>query len=427
MEKQNVSQPLEVVVVGAGERSELYATYQDRRPDQLKVVGVVDPNEVRRKRFISKFDIPEENSFDSLEEFLRLQENLGAAIFNGTMDHLHVPTTIPLIERGYHILLEKPIGISKKEINKLQEAAIKHKVKILICHVLRYSPFYAEMKRRIHEGEIGKVLNIQTSEHVSYHHMAAAYIRGKWNSEEKCGSSILMAKSCHDLDLITWFKSGVKAPKISSYGSLMYFKPEHAPKGSGTRCLTDCKIERECPFSAKKQYIDKGMWNHYVWGKHEKAGRELTVEEKEKILKEISDFGKCVWRSDNDVYDHQSVLIEFEDGTTATHNLVGGSPKGDRTIHIIGSEGEILGKLSEGRFTIRKINLDVEGHFEEETVDVSILNDMHGGGDYPLVEDFVAIMRGGKPSLSTTTLADSIQGHLIGFKADELVKEQRKY
>lgn len=123
--------------------------------------------------------------------------------------------------------------------------------RVMICHVLRYAPFYVAVKERLLAGEIGDIINIQATEHVSYHHLAVSFVRGKWGNEEKCGAPMLLAKCCHDMDLIMWLKSGVAPRQVASFGSDFQFDPAKKPAGAGKRCLVDCGIEENCLYSAK--------------------------------------------------------------------------------------------------------------------------------------------------------------------------------
>jgi hypothetical protein len=232
---------------------------------------------------------------------------------------------------------------------------------------------------------------------------------------------MLMSKCSHDMDILMWMKSGVAPRWVSSFGSLMYFKPRHAPKGAGKRCLKDCRIEKKCPYSAKTMYVDRAFWKFYAWETVEHMGA-MTKAQKLKSLREDNPYGRCVWHCDNDVVDHQVVSIEFADGSTASHNMIGGTAKPFRQIHIIGTHGEIEGEMETGVFCVRHADLRGKHKHEEyaeETVDVNVGSDGHGGGDLRLVEDFVRVLRGQRPSLSTTHLEDSIHGALVGFAADE--------
>ena len=205
------------IIVGAGHRSMCYATYAKVRPDRFRIVGVADPDPIRCRKAMAAFGFGPDMVFHDAAD-LASRGKLSDAVINGTMDADHVPTTIPLLEKGYDVLLEKPFAVSEAEARRLADAVKRTNRKVMICHVLRYADFYMEIKKRLLNGEIGKIVNIQTAEHVSYHHMANCYVRGKWRREDICKSSMLMAKCCHDLDLICWFMSGVDPARISSFG-----------------------------------------------------------------------------------------------------------------------------------------------------------------------------------------------------------------
>ncbi len=417
---------LSCIIVGAGHRAMYYATAY---PDRMKVVGVADPSALRREQTAKRFGLDPSQCFESAEALAK-EPKQADFIINGTMDDQHVPTSLPLLTRGYDMLLEKPFATNEEEMWALVSAARRTGRKVVICHVLRHTPFYAEIRRRIADGLIGEVINVQTTEHVSYHHMAVGFIRGKWNRSDYCQSTMLMAKSCHDLDLIAWMKSGIYPTNVTSFGSNFQFSPENAPPEAGTRCLIDCPIEKNCLYSAQKHYIDHPeRWSFYVWDSLEHTDKP-TLEDKIESLK-TSPYGQCVWKTDMNVVDHQSVLVEFEDGCTATLNMIGGTSKPSRSIHLIGTHGEIQGCLEDNRFTIRQIDPRPGHEFTDEIVDLNITGDMtgahggHGGGDKRLVQDFLDYISGKQPSLSTTDIQDSVAGHLIGFCADQSLIENR--
>ncbi len=417
-------EPITAVIVGAGHRAMTYASYAKEHPEALKIVGVADPNPIRRQMVAEKYNLPPENCFSSAEE-LALRGKIADAVINGTMDKQHVPTSLPLLEAGYHMLLEKPFSTNEEEMWELVRAAKKYNRHVAICHVLRYAPFYAAIRKLVLDGEIGEIVNIQTTEHVSYHHLAVSFVRGKWNNKQACASSMLMAKCCHDLDLIMWMKSGIAPSKVASFGSLSQFKPEKAPQGAGKRCLVDCKVEQECLYSARKHYLDEpDRWGMYVWELLEDI-ENPTLEDKERSLKTDNPHGRCVYRCDNDVVDRQSVIIEFEDGCTITHNMIGGTARPSRSIHLIGTLGEIQGTLEDSKFVVRKIDPRPGCEYSEKVHDLNVTGDMHGafgghgGGDLRLIADFCQFLQGGTPSISSTTINDSIYGHLVGFRAEE--------
>ena len=418
------SKPLTAIIVGAGHRAVLYASFAHKNPDKLKIVGVADPNPLRRKKTAEEFVFGEDMCFETAEQ-LAQKPKLADAIINGTMDHQHLPTSLPLLARGYDMLLEKPFTVNEDEMWQLADAVKKYNNKVLICHVLRYAPFYVRIKQKLIENTIGDIINIQAVEHVSYHHMAVGFVRGKWNNTKKCHSTMLLSKSCHDMDLVMWLMSGVAPITVSSFGGNYQFTPDKKPAGAGTRCLVDCSIEEDCLYSAKKHYIDHPYrWSFYVWDCLEHIEKP-TIEQKIESLKTDNAYGRCVWECDNDVVDHQSIIIDFENGCTATLNMIGGCAKPDRTLHVVGTKGEIWGSMAAESFVIRRIDTRPGHEYSEEVYDLNIEGDItgafggHGGGDLRLVADFVNYLQGNEPSISCTSLADSINGHLAVFRADK--------
>lgn len=421
------NRPITAIIVGAGHRSFVYSELAKTNPEMLKIVGVADPNPIRRKKAMDYFGFKEDMCFENAEELAK-KGKLADTVINGTMDEQHLETAVPLLDAGYDMLLEKPFAPNEEEMRQIVNCAKKNNSKVMICHVLRYTPFYYAIKERIVNGEIGDIINIQTTEHVSYHHLSTSYIRGKWANSDKCHTSMLLAKCCHDLDIIMWMMSETKPKQISSFGGKFQFKPENAPKEAGTICMKDCPLVDTCVYNTKRLYIDHpDRWAFYVWDALE-GKKNISIEDKIALMKSDSPYARCIYKCDNNVVDHQSVLINFESGATGTHNMVGGSAEPRREIHIIGTKGEIFGNFEESKFTVLKIDPSPDAHNEEcdvEEVDLRVTGDMvgayggHGGGDERLAADFVKFIRGEKPSLACTSIFDSVAGHLSVYLADK--------
>lgn len=413
-----MDKPITAIILGAGHRAMAYADYSLAHPDKLKIVGVADPDAFRRKTVMEKFGFPEEHCFENADELAKVPK-FADAVINGTMDEQHVETSIPVLERGYSMLLEKPFAVNDEEMERLLEVVRRNNNKVMICHVLRYTPFYSEFKKRILNGEIGKIINIQTVENVSYHHMSTSFVRGKWGNSDRCHTSMLLAKCCHDLDIMMWLMSPDKPVSVSSVGSKMQFIPENAPQGSGTRCLVDCPYVDTCDFSAKRIYLEHpDRWEVYVWRSIEDI-KNPTDEDRKKVLIE-SDYGKCIYKCDNNVVDHQSVLVNFASGATGTHNMVGGSSEPLRTLRIVGTKGELYGEFEHKFIKLKKVNPSAPDAYDEEIIDFSdISTEGHNGGDERLTEDFVNFVKGESHSISCTAIEDSVPGHKIIFLADK--------
>lgn len=410
--------PVTAIILGAGHRAMAYADFSLAHPDLLKIVGVADLDEYRRKMVQEKFGFSEEFCFESAEALAKAPK-FADAVINGTMDEQHVETSIPLLEKGYDMLLEKPFAVNDEEMERLLEVVKKHNNKVMICHVLRYTPFYSTIKEKLISGAIGEVINIQTVENVSYHHLSTSFVRGKWGNSKKCHTSMLLAKCCHDMDIMMWLMSPNKPVTVSSVGSKLQFKEENAPENSGTRCLVDCPRVDFCRYSAKRLYLDHpDRWEVYVWRDLESI-ENPTEEDRRKVLIE-GDYGRCMYKCDNDVVDHQSVLVNFSNGATGTHNMTGGSAEPLRTIRIIGTKGEIYGEFENKFINVKIINPDPGKDYDEEYIDLSnISSEGHSGGDERLTSDFVRFIRGEEHSVSCTSIYDSVAGHKVIFLADE--------
>jgi predicted dehydrogenase len=304
----------------------------------------------------------------------------------------------------------------------LIRAARQHQRVIMVCHVLRYAPLYRLIKQLLLEGRIGSIVAMHTSENVSYHHMAVAFIRGKWRRTE--ANPMLLAKCCHDLDIIAWMMQGNRAKRVASFGSLMQFKPENAPAGSALRCLDGCQIESTCPYSARANYITQGLWDQYAWRSIQHIPHP-TVEDKLNSLRTDNPFGRCVWHCDNDVVDHQSVVIEYENGATVTHNMLCATARPTRTIHIVGTKGEIEGDWEAGMIKIRTPHTVPGQGYQEQIIaseDLSSAAKGHGGTDEKIVADFVGLIAGNPAAIGATRIEDSLAGHQLAFAADEALR-----
>lgn len=396
---------MKMVLLGAGQRGMIYAQYAYEKSG-AEIVAVADKNTERRKAAAEKFNIPEAMQFEDVEDVYKLGK-IADAVILATMDRDHFRHVMPAIELGYDILLEKPISPDPKECMIIRENAHKHNVNIVVCHVLRYTAFFSTIKSIIDSGELGRVVTIQHAENIGNFHIAHSFVRGNWRNSDKA-SPIIMQKSCHDMDILLWLV-GSDCKRISSFGSLTYFKESNAPKGSTQRCI-DCPVGDTCRFNAKTAYLPiMGNWPATV----------LTENQTEEgLLEAIKEgpYGRCVFRCDNNVCDNQVTVIEFENGVTATFHLSGLTNKMHRTIKIMCENGDIYADDAEDEITVTKFSPN--GNYEGEVKKVKINNEegFHGGGDYRLVMDFFKAIEGGN---SVSSIDKSIESHLMACAAEK--------
>ncbi len=422
--------PVKVIIVGNGERASCYCKYALYSPENLQVTAIVDPDKNKLKEGAKLYGVPERHCFESVEKFLEKREEYAIeadGVINATMDEYHYRTAIPLLKAGYHMLLEKPVVNNMEQLLDIERTAEENGCLLMVCHVLRYTPFYRGIKEVIERGEIGEIVHIETSENVGIAHASNSYIRGKWNSKEKCGSSMLLAKCCHDLDLLCWLNNKASPVKVASFGGRNFILPEKAPDGAGTRCLVDCPHVNDCRYSAKSIYVDNDRFPWYSWQCLGKPYEEATREEKTQSLKTFNPHGECAFKVQSDLVDHQAVILQFSDGSTATHSMIQGSVRPCRTIRVTGTEGEIEGMIETCVFHVRKYDF-ANADYTERSVDVRKdipENDHHAGGDEGIIRDFIRMIRKERPSVSCTKIQDSIYGHLCVYKADKSMDEGR--
>ena len=418
---------IKVVVVGCGDRATVYCDEGVLNLKKMVIVAAVDPDPERQRYMQERYGVPKDNCYADMQDVLS-QGRIADCVINGTMDQMHIETAIPFLEQGYHMLLEKPITNNKEDLMKIKDVANANNCKLMICHVLRYAPFYRKVRELIDSGVIGEIMNIQTTERVGAFHSSVSYVRGKWAKEAECGSPLLLAKCCHDIDLLCWFNHLTKPQSVFSNGGRNYFLPEKAPEGAGTRCLIDCpkEVREKCVYDVQSMYLDNCALPWYPWQCTGKNWQEVTDEEKLESLKTYNPHGRCVYKCDGDILDHQNVTVTFENGSTAVHTLLLGSMRAGRSLWIQGTLGEIEGWVADGSLKLYQYDKKTAEHKESTYTFRNTLGETggHYGGDEGLVTDFCDLILGMQPSASCTSIDDSVWGHLICYAADEALKAE---
>ena len=416
---------IKVAVLGCGDRGCIYADYALRNPEDMEVVAVTDISPLHREEARMRYALSEDRAFDSVESFVAAGIECDIVI-DATMDKAHYPTAMALLAAKYNVLLEKPVCPNKEELLDIQKAAHENGCKVIVCHVLRYTSFYSAVKKAIVDGKIGRVRSIEMTEHVGMAHFIDSFVRGKWNNEEECGSGLLLAKCCHDVDLMCWLANASRPKFVTSLGFSENFTMDKAPEGATTLCF-DCPHEKTCNYSAVKIHLDRDTMPFQTWAGIGKPIDTITREEKIEYMKN-SAYGRCAYNSGGDIVDNQNVIVSFENGAMGTLNLVGACPKAERYLHIVGSNGEIEGVFENNEFQLRVFTREGRRYsYDTEvisTVEGSELG-KHGGGDNEIMRHLVDYLRTGVPSLSLTSIDDSVEGHLCVYAAEMSRKEGR--
>jgi len=405
---------LKVILIGAGGRGMGYADIMHQYPDKFEIIAVAEPNESRRNYIKNLYDLPDNMCFCDSAPLIALGKIADIAIL-ATMDRDHFEPAMKLISLKYDMLLEKPIAPTPQECVDLTRAAKENGVKVIICTVLRYTPIFKMLKDIIDSGKIGKIMSINHEENVGNIHQSHSFVRGKWGNQER-SSNMLLQKTCHDFDIIQWLL-GKKCKQVQSFGSLSYFIRENAPEGSAEYCIDNCPYEKTCRFSALKVYLHNTSFTSKWFRGACASAANPTDEQVERGIRETQ-YGKCVFKCDNDVVDHQTVNMLFEDNITVTFSM-NAFNKGGRVMHIYGTDGEIIADMN-GDEPIKIYYFDTD---TQEKIDykeaIKGIPDGHGGGDEGIIRTLYDYITGDYDGKSIPTIEESCYNHLITFAAEE--------
>lgn len=390
---------MKYILIGAGSRGTIYGNWAHAHGIEIAAVAELRPD--RLKKVADAWNVPEDMRFNDAKPLLSLGKIADAAII-ATMDRDHYGHVMAALDCGYDILLEKPISPDPKACLEIEAKANALGRKITVCHVLRYTNFFGALKDLLDNGDLGKVVAIKHSENIGNFHMAHSFVRGNWRNDI-LSSPIIMQKSCHDLDILLWL-TGAHCKKVAAFGSLSYFREANAPAGSSDRCLT-CPVAESCRFDARKCYLPTlGQWPTDV----------VCLEQTEQALLEAlktSPYGRCVYRCDNNVCDHMSILMEFDGGITATFSLTAQTSACHRHIHIMCEDGEIIADDGAREIRVLRHVSSQADTFDEQIIHVRTNASGHGGGDAGIMEDFTASLADSAETRSS--ISRSVESHLM--------------
>jgi predicted dehydrogenase len=406
------SRPVSFAILGCGSRGREFSKWISNNPSDGRVVAIAEPDAERRAFVGDLHGVPGEMRFSTYEELLG-RPRLADAVINTLMDRLHVGAAIKALDLKYHMFLEKPMAVTLEDCVAIEAAQRRNNRVVCVCHSMRYSAVYRKIKEMLVSGAIGKVMSIDQLEGVDPVHQSHSFVRGNWGNSSR-SSFMLLAKSCHDIDIIMYLMEG-QCRRVSSFGSLSHFTAANRPAGAPKRCIDGCPVESTCPYSAIKIYVKDKDW----YSDH--AGIRGASREKREEFIRTSDYGRCVYDMDNDVVDHQVVNFEFEDGATGTFTMTAFAPAG-RQLRINGTHGYIRCDVQ-----TRKIELHPFWGTDPkpQTIEIPADSGSHGGGDSAVMHSLVAAIRANNPRLVATPADESLRTHKVVFAAELSRREKR--
>lgn len=402
-----MSVPVEALVIGAGHRGrDTFGAFARSHSEDLRIVGVAEPDAERRALFAGQHGLEPGQVTADWRDLLARPQQCPVAIV-ATQDEAHVEPALAAIAAGYHVLLEKPMAVTAPDCVRLIVAAEDAGVLLQIGHVLRYTQFYAKVHELVAGGAIGDLMTIDMCENVAFWHYTHSYVRGKWRLVPP-SAPMIMAKSCHDLDLMAWF-AGATCATVASFGDNRHFTPEHAPHPDvPARCTDGCPVQAECPHDAVRFYVNET--DFWPW-------RDVSLEATEAARRaaiETGPYGKCVYHTDKNTVDHQVVSAGFANGVTATFTMQGFATYPARTLRLSGTEGDIR-----GTFEKRRLHLCTHHTGRTERIQAGEAIFGHSDGDEGLIGHFVDVVRRNARDDVLASGRVSLESHLMGFAAED--------
>jgi predicted dehydrogenase len=404
------NKPLRIAVIGAGVRGTSLARKLSFSEFSTKIVAVAEPNWDRRTTFAREYALPENAQFPSWQAFTDSSMMCDAVII-ATMDNQHTGPAVACLQRGWHILIEKPLADTFAGCQLIESTQRETDLVVSVCHTLRYMDAFRRIKQIIDDGVLGQLIHIEHMEAIDHIRFTHNYVRGRWSKEEN-NTFLLLHKCCHDVDFLAWLIDD-ECSRVSSFGSLTYFTPSNAPEGSGKRCLQNCRLTDSCPYSALRIYIDADLTDWL-----QDLGNVDTREDRLKAIKH-GPFGVCVWQADNNVVDHQVVSMEFLNGTTATCTLSGYSAIHERRTRIQGTKAELLFSEATDTITIRKFS-----ESEPEYIQVQRLDSYHPE-DQEIVDNWLSVIFDPLSKRMTVDAKEALRTLAMVFAAELSRKENR--
>lgn len=398
-----------IAIIGAGSRGRGFAEMIAQSYPKAAVTAVAEPRDDYRRDLAAANNIPAERTFAGWKEFIA-QPKMCDAVVIATMDRDHVEPAIACMKLGYDILLEKPMATSLEDCRAIEAAQRQSGCIFGVCHSLRYGKGFRKVKELVDAGVIGRLITVNLTEQVAWWHQAHSFVRGNWGNSHR-STFMLLAKSCHDIDYLHYL-IGRPCRKVSSFGALTYFRPENAPAGAGERCL-DCAVERSCHYSAIKHYVDG---NRETWPAEVVSFDHSRTAHMEALR--TSPYGRCVWKCDNDVVDHQTVNLLFGDDITAVFTMTAFTRECARLLRLHGTLGELY--FDDKSITVKTFADDNTQHIE-----LGVELGTHGGGDQRIIDEWLNALHTRDDSRIVANAQESLRTHTAVFAAERSRLEGR--
>jgi predicted dehydrogenase len=376
---------MNIGIIGTGARASVYADLcgSDIRGGVL-VKALADTDRDRMERFAEKhfksICIPDMYTDYSL----LLDDGSIDAVIICTPDTTHAMIAVETLKHEKHILLEKPLATTIEDCKAVYIESLRHGKVFRMGFVLRYTDIYKKIKEIIMGGELGGIISMEAKEMLGYIH-AGSFFR-RWHRFSKNNGGFLNAKCSHDLDLMNWMADSDPITVFAAGGRSYFNKRDDAAE----KCDV-CMLKKTCRYFYRHDDLDPYGY--------------------------VEDI--CVFNSDKDIVDHETVSIRYENGITAGFTVSMLSSEADRTMIIFGSDATLFADFARRKIEVRSIypeGIKIYDYFENVSG--------HGGGDEGIYIDFIDSIRSGKQDRINYARA-GLMSSAIALAGEVSMKEKR--
>lgn len=385
-------------LIGAGLRGNYTYGRHIESIYNCEITSIVEKRKGRRDAFSKTYNIKDENVFETIEEFLEKDKIVdGVIVASGDDNHYnHICT---LLEKGYNILVEFPVTNTLDRLVKINRLCEKYKDRLFMtCNSLKYNEMYMKLKEIIQNKSLGELVNIQYNNDIGYVDYSHNYVRGNWRIDSDT-SPLILNKNSQDIDILLYLVDS-ECNKVASFGNLKQMNNNNFKLNMGENCF-QCNVENECPYSAKKIYIENE--NDINYAVHINPTKENLIE----ILKK-GPYGRCVYRCDNNVVDNMLSIIQFENGVNITLNTTAFSKESNKNIKILFSNGEIEASILKQEIVIKEFGKDKE-------YDITYESNTEKESEKKLIQDFIQALSSKDYNQNKSTAKESLESHIIAF------------
>jgi len=313
----------------------------------LRVDGHVDPAPVGQ-RILDSVGIRSGRAFPDPQALL--EAGPYDLVMIGSPNHLHFAHLQAAFAAGYPIFSEKPIVRTEAETFELARLmTAKGAPPLYIGLVMRSMPIVKEVIARVDAGELGEIISVDATEHLPPEH--GAYLARNWRRRADWGGSFMLDKVCHDFDIFGRI-AHARPRKVASFGGRRIFTPERADE---PRTYEDG--------SAAYVAIDGG-WS---------AANDS-------------------FQSDMDLADHQTALVEYENGIRLSFHSNSHVSLTERRWFLAGTKATLIADIVRNRLLMR----GALNRGRPERIEYGGLTaDAHNGADQAMAIDLLAALQGG--------------------------------